>query len=98
YRLCGAFKMDSLSLRLHFLSDSVMLLQCGKNDAVFIKYYLQSDGILHCQTSNFQCTEFVNESEEKLYQLLSGGKMNFRMEGNGFLIGGKECAWKFRLE
>lgn len=96
-------KYDSLNgNRLQVLSDSVMLFRCTRSQAIFIKYYLGSDGILQLYPSDAQCAQFYSGAEAKLYAFLrSSTRFRYAFENTDFVIrnmGGFPQEFRFRIE
>lgn len=93
-------KKDSLNLTLYVLSDSVLLFKCGGNEALFIKYYLQSDKTFDREPSGFSCTSFSSPIEQELYMLFQRGetRINYTMENGHLLLFDGRCTWYFKLE
>ncbi len=96
-------KLDSLAgNHLQVLSDSVMLLRCDKSQAIFIKYYLSSDGILELNPSGAQCGNFYSDVEARLYAFLrSSPRFRYAFENTDFVIrslGGFPQEFRFRIE
>lgn len=80
--------MSTYEKGLQVLSDSVMLLHCGKNQGVFVKYYLGIDGKLELLPSPVECSAFKNESIRKLYQFIRRHlSFSYKIENNYLIIG-----------
>lgn len=92
--------LDSLNLTLYFLSDSVMLYKCGKNEALFFKYYLSSTGHFIREASNYSCTEFTNEEERRLYEILNrlNSTIQYEFQGKKLVLKDSFCYWEFSFE
>lgn len=92
--------LDSLAITLHFLSDSVMLYKCGKNEALFFKYYLQSNGHFSRESSNYSCTEFTNEEERRFYEILTrlNTTIQYEFQGKKLILKDSFCYWEFEFE
>jgi|GEM_PF-2190946 len=92
--------LDSLNVSLYFLSDSVMLFKCGKEEALFFKYYLQSDGKFRRVPSNYTCSEFKNEEQRRLYEVFTrlNGKVEYVFEGKKLVLKDSFCYWEFEFE
>jgi hypothetical protein len=95
---CSA-NSDSMKLVLDVLSDSVMLIRCGVNDAFFMKYHLSSSGYLIRGQTNYTCNEFSNELERRLYVLLIDPTTRIRFDyaGGNFLLMEGNCVWEFKF-
>ncbi|TNE80349.1 MAG: hypothetical protein EP332_07810 [Bacteroidetes bacterium] len=96
-------KLDSLEGKhLQVLSDSVMLLRCDRSQAIFIKYYLGSDGILELQPSSAECDHFYSDANAKLYAFLRSGKrFRYAYDNTDLIIrnlGGFPQEYRFRIE
>jgi len=92
--------LDSLSITLYFLSDSVMLYKCGKNEALFFKYYLQSNGHFARTPSNYTCTEFTNEEERRFYEILTrlNSTIQYEFQGKKLILKDSFCYCEFEFE
>ena len=90
---------DSADARIHFISDSVMLLTCGRKAGIFIKYFLAADGRLNLYPTQFTCTRFNSPAEEQLYRGLTDPDATWRlsMQGDRILLEEKKCRWEFRF-
>lgn len=99
FRRSNCLQIDSANVTLSVLSDSVMLLTCGSNAAVFFKYRVDAEGYLYTEASGFVCTEFHNQAERALYKLLTepGGRLRIRYENNDVVLEktGALCEWVF---
>lgn len=92
--------LDSLNITLYFLSDSVMLYKCGKNEALFFKYYLTSSGTFTREASNYSCTEFTNEEERRFYEILMrrNSTLQYEFQGKKLILKDSFCYWEFEFE
>lgn len=93
---CGWESQEGLVLNV--LSDSVMLLRCGENNAVFIKYWLGSDGVLRLEFSPSNCTEFNSGEEREFYEwLINKPIMEYELLHNRWRIGTEQCRYLFQI-